>query len=110
MTIKWGGIQFTGPHNLDSCAMPNESGLYSIMIKPDPDNKPNTYTVVYFGESENFQDRLTSSHHKYDCWKKQVGSDNAIYFGLYVMSNSSEETRRELEAQLIQKIRTTCND
>lgn len=110
MTITWGGIEFTGPHILSKCPTSNDSGLYSIMKKPDPISKPDTYTIIYFGESEDFSQRITSSHHKYDCWKKQAGSENGIYYGLNILPSSTEEKRREIESQLIEKYHPTCND
>lgn len=110
MTITWGGIEFTGPHMLSFCPTGNSSGLYAIMIKPDPTNEPNTYTIIYFGETENFEERLTSSHHKYDCWNQRIGSDGEIYYGLHIMPNSTEEQRRELEGLLIEKHNPICNN
>lgn len=110
MTITWGGIQFTGPHFLSSCNMPDSSGLYAIMVKKDPTNKPSNYTIVYFGQTSNFEERVSTSHHKYDCWQEQTGSDNEIFYGLNVMPNSTDEEREELESQLIKKYNPICND
>lgn len=110
MTITCAGISFTGPHMLSYCPTGNSSGLYAIMIKPDPTSAPDTYTIIYFGESGNFEERLSSSHHKYDCWSKRSGPDGEIYYGLHIMKNSTEEQRRELEAQLIERYKPVCND
>jgi len=110
MTITWGEVQFTGPHILNSCEIPNQSGLYAIMVKEDPINQPKNYTIIYFGESENFSERVTSNHHKFDCWTKQVGSDNLIFYGLHIMENSTEEQRGGLELKQINRFNPSCND
>lgn len=106
MTITWSKTEFNGPHSLSQCGMPTSSGLYAIMIQ----TVSNTYKIVYFGESSNFNERVNLSHHKYDCWINQSGSENKIYFGLHVMPNSTPDQRRELESFLIQKFNPNCND
>ena len=103
MTIKLGGIEFTGPHYLDHCNVPESSGIYAIMIHTDANN----YEIIYVGESSNLSERLTTSHHKYDCWKKY---GETIHYGLYVMSNSTQERRMEFEGQLINLLKPKCND
>ena len=105
MTIVWDNIEFTGPHSLSSCEMPESSGVYAIMTQ----SSPNRYTVIYFGESSNFNERINSSHEKYDCWKSKSGSKWGIYFGLHVMPNSTVEQRRRLESRLIQNLSPSCN-
>jgi hypothetical protein len=105
MTIVWGETGFRGPHLFGSCMMPTSSGVYAIMIKTDS----NTYKIIYFGESSKFDERITSFHHKYDCWKRQAGSDIGIYFGLHVMPTSTLDYRLQLESSLIQRFNPVCN-
>ncbi len=109
MTIKIGNVDFTGPHFLSGCPTGNSSGLYAIMIKPDPNTKPDTYTLIYIGETSNFENRLTGSHHRYDCWKRQAGSEDKIFYGLHIMDSSTEQQRLNLETSLIQQYDPICN-
>ncbi|MGI0007351.1 MAG: GIY-YIG nuclease family protein [Nitrosotalea sp.] len=109
MTIAIGNAQFTGPHFLTACPTGNSSGLYAIMIKPDPVSKPDDYTLIYIGETSNFEERLTTSHHRYDCWKRQAGSEDKIFYGLHVMKSSTEAQRLDLESDLIQQHDPICN-
>jgi len=57
MTIEWGRITFKGPYPATNWDPPYRASLYAIMMKPDLKNKPNTYKILYFGESGNLSDR-----------------------------------------------------
>lgn len=103
MSIKISGIEFTGPHYMEHCTIPPGSGLYAIMIQTDS----NTYSVIYVGETSDFAERITSSHHKHDCW---TGFGKTLHYGLHIMPNSSPEQRRSLEKQLIDIRSPSCND
>lgn len=105
MTIIWSGVEFSGPYLMGAYSLPKSSGVYAIMGQ----TQPNTYTILYFGESGNFDERINVFHHKYDCWKRQAGSISNIYFGLHGMANSTTNERLTLEAWLIQKHSPTCN-
>lgn len=102
MSIKIAGLDFTGPHYLKYCNMPSKAGIYAIMIETGSKQ----YTIVYIGETSDFSDRVTLSHHKYDCWNN-AGRD--IHFGLYEMPNSTSEERLQLEQKLISTMKPFCN-
>ncbi|MFB5620433.1 MAG: hypothetical protein ACE5RC_04815 [Nitrosopumilus sp.] len=103
MTITIQGLEFTGPHYLDHCTLPSSSGIYSIMIE----TTTNTYSIIYVGETSDFSERLTTSHHKYDCWKPHGVT---LHYGLYMMPSSTSEQRTDLESKLISAINPPCND
>ena len=71
MTIVWGRgteVKFDGPTPIRKWEPPRCAAVYAIMIKPDPSNKPNTFRIIYFGESGNLSDRgFCESHQKYNC-------------------------------------------
>jgi excinuclease UvrABC nuclease subunit len=104
MTITWSGVEFVGPYRMDAYSLPKSSGVYAIMSQ----TQPNTYKILYFGESGNFEERITAFHHRYDCWKRQAGSISNMYFGLHQMTSTINE-RLTLEAWLIQKHSPICN-
>ena len=106
MTIRWDGIEFTGPIK-GIANVKDGKGVYAIMkISKWEDGTP-YYQVVYFGQTESFKDRLTSNHEKYNCWKKQT---DTIYRGLYFMPNSKEFQREKIEGKLINKYSPVCNN
>jgi hypothetical protein len=110
MSITWGNINFEGPYSLTNWDPPYRAAVYAIMMKPDPQNDPATYRILYFGESENLSDRgFYRSHHKYDCWIKYAKSDSNLFIGIYPMPNSTKVERQEIESMLKQKHHPDCN-
>ena len=111
MSIKWGEVDFDGPYAITKWDPPYRAGVYAIMIQQDPKNEPNTYTIIYFGVSGNMNERgFYKAHHKYDCWSKKAGSDDNIFIGVYLMSNSTPEQRKDVESKLISQYKPSCND
>ena len=108
MSIIWGEISFDGPFQISDWDPPNRAGIYAIMYKQDVTR--DLYTLVYIGESGNLNDRgFYQSHHRYNCWISRAGSERNIYIGTYLMPNSTDEQRREIEGGLINRLDPACN-
>jgi len=108
MAIEWGGLPFTTPAIFNGNVTNKDSGVYAIMTKPDPQNKPQIYDVLYFGETENFSKKLDTNHEKIPCWKQNQIS--GLYYSLYIMSGAPQEQRRSIESVLIKIHNSSCND
>jgi len=110
MTITWGEVRFDGPYPITEWDPPFKAAIYAIMMKPDPRNKPDTYRILYFGESSNLSERgFYRSHHKYQCWIQHAGSDANLYIGIYPMPNSTQEDRQKVENKLVSQYNPECN-
>lgn len=110
MTITFSKVEFDGPIPLFKFAAPARGGIYAIMIKPYPQTKPDTYRVVYIGQSGDLEGRgFPTSHHKYPCWKQQAGSDANLYIGIHLTPGANETERTELEQRLIRELDPPCN-
>jgi len=110
MSIKCGDVEFEGPYKITDWDPPFRAGIYSIMYKKNPKTKPNTYSILYFGESGNLDDRgFFQSHHKYNCWIEYAGTEENLFIGIHLMPNSTEEKRRRIESDLINEYRPACN-
>jgi len=110
MSITWGNNVFDGPYKITEWDPPYRAGVYSIMYKKNPKTKPNTFSILYFGESGNLDDRgFFQSHHKYDCWIKYAETEDNLYIGIHLMPNSTEEERRRVESDLIDEYSPPCN-
>jgi hypothetical protein len=110
MSITWGDYEFDGPSRLDSWTAPRRAGVYAIMYKKDAVKKPNSYTIVYFGESENLSERgFPWEHHQAQCWIDKTGSRNNVYIGVHYMPGSTHAERSSVEQALIAKYNPACN-
>ena len=108
MAVDWGGYKFESIELLNEWDPPSYGGIYAITFKKDAINKPNTHTILYFGETSNFSTRgINSSHHKYKCWRY-----NGYHEKLYVSVHQvySEKVRKNREEELIEKFSPDCND
>ena len=108
MSITWGNYSFDGPYQITGWNPPYRSAVYAIMKKA---SEPNSYTIIYFGESENLSERgFISSHHKYSCFIDEAGAESNLYIGIYLMPNSTQEERQAVESKLVSKYNPACND
>lgn len=108
MAINWGGLKFEPIERLSTWNPLSFGGIYAIMFKEDPVNKPDIYTVLYFGETNNFATRgIDDTHHKYNCWKH-----HAYQRELYVSVASvfTDGMRKKAEQQLISRYKPVCNE
>ena len=69
-------------------------GIYAIMFRPDYKKKPQTYKILYFGESDTFDTKLVKSHEKIPCWKKN-SNKNALYASILKISIKYERVKIE---------------
>ncbi len=82
------------------------AAVYAISI---PSGEPNTYTLIYVGESENLSERgFYRDHHKFGCWMSKAGTLDNIYISLHLMPNSTPEQRRTIETQAIGNWQLAC--
>jgi len=102
--------RFEGPYLVNEWEPPRRAAVYAIMTRPDPQNRPNVYRVLYIGESSNLSERgFVRSHHKYKCFIRNAGSEDNLYIAIYLMPGSTEEDRREVEQYLISVYEPPCN-
>jgi len=108
MRIIWGDISFDGPYRITDWDPPYRAAVYAIMYKRAISEE--LYTLIYIGESGNLDERgFYLSHHKYNCWLSYAGSDDNIYIGIHLMPNSTDEERRLVERDLINRLEPACN-
>ena len=68
------------------------------------ETKPNTWTPIYVGETDNLQRRLTSNHEKTPCVKRYGGTH------VHTHTSSDDDTvRRNEEADIRDKWNPPCN-
>ena len=110
MPIRFYDIDFSEPELLSNWNPTNQAGIYAIMI-PNQFGRPMPFTPIYFGESENMSERGFLFHHKRSCWLRQASNnENNLFISTYLMPNSTEEQRKNIESRLIAKYKPHCND
>jgi len=108
--IIWGNINFEGPFSALNFIPPEKPAIFVIMTEPDPKNKPHMYKSIYFGESENLNEKeFWKFHDKYECFIEDAKSESNLYIGFYDVSKFKEEHRKHIILKLIEKYNPICN-
>jgi hypothetical protein len=105
--IQYLSYKFTEPRLLGYGLTPPVQGLYAI-VTPDASFKPRPFKLLYIGETENLNDRVTTSHEKCEDWKRAAGTGQIFvaYFGTIGMAN---QHRKTIEGELIAHYNPPCN-
>lgn len=108
MATNWGGLVFEQIERLSTWDPPTWGGIYAIIFKKDSVNKPDSDTILYFGETNNFATRgINDSHHKYNCWKSHA-HQTELYIS--VARVFTDGLRKNAEQQLITQYKPVCNE
>lgn len=94
---------FEGPFRLDIWESPGQAGVYAVMHKADPENRPNTFIIDYCGHGRNLS--LYTGYPWIQQRKKRLvartGSLDNVYIAVFLMPGSSKQERRRIEKALI---------
>lgn len=86
-------------------SFPDSAGVY-IFTKRTKKNDHYSYRYLYVGETSSFEDRITSSHSKWNDAKKK--GMNCIF--IHRMSGSTKSSRQEVEEDIIERWNPSLND
>ncbi|HEV8413028.1 MAG TPA: TIR domain-containing protein [Bryobacteraceae bacterium] len=75
------------------------AGIY-VLLAADSTWQPRQYRPLYFGETENFSQRVSTSHEHYGDWKRAAGS-SLLYVAQLPMYGSTQQDRRLVEKALV---------
>ncbi len=119
MTNRIGNYLFDGPYPLGSEFVCPGEGVYAILCEVPEDQVQRVpvdqrvhgsdgriYVVLYIGETEDVNDRLTSSHQAWDCFHERCASPLVAF---HHMPGSTREDRRVVEDELIAQYLPPCN-
>lgn len=105
MPITWGNYTFSTPVRLTTWIPQSVPGVYAISVR-----RNDSFSPIYFGETEDLAARgINNTHHAYDCWLSETGSEQDIYVSVHPMANSTESDRRRVEDSLITQYNPVCN-
>ena len=78
------GYPFEGPRVLAGWTPPPVAAVYAILCKPDPENKPEQYAVIYVGHGDDLSaERFPFRHPSAPCWVRRAGSRWKVYIATY---------------------------
>ncbi len=115
--VAWGAKyafikNLIGPSPLSELEFPEEPGIYAILHKPDPINRPKVFAVNLIGENSelsSLRENLVTIGMG-ELLISRAGSGDSLYIVLYPMPESSREERRRLKDSLIDEYKPYIDD
>jgi hypothetical protein len=101
-----------GPARLNELTIPSEPGIYAILHRPDPVNRPNVFAVNFIGEKSelsSLREALLKTSQG-SLLLERAGSPDSLYIVLYLLPESSEEQRRQIKESLIARYEPNYTD
>ncbi len=113
MSISWGMRQrfkFTSAGALSSWTPPVIPAVYAITYKQDPQNKPKSHTVLYFGQAEDISTQSEVYHRSVlEVWSEHGRDVRDLFIFVHPMPGSSSHERGQVHQQLIAEYGPECN-
>ena len=105
-TLTIAGFQFSYPQNLQFPLKNKNKGIYAIHRYHNE-----KFYRVYVGSAfkQTFEERITISHHAYDCWKIREKQGGRLTIAFLQMNNFVEDKILARENQIIQETNPPCN-
>ena len=105
------GYPFDGPRLLGGWTPPAGPAVYAIMVKPDPETRPETYAVIYVGHADDLAgERFPFGHPRAPCWIQRAGNRWKIYVCTYVVPGGLRSHREQIAQELAAIYRPGCNE
>ena len=104
------GYPFEGPRLLAGWTPPAVPAVYAILCKPDPEARPERYTVIYVGHADDLSaERFPFQHPRASCWVKRAGSKWKVYIATYEVPGGGRGHREHITAELTAIYHPGCN-
>lgn len=104
------GYPFEGPRVLAGWTAPEKAAVYAILCRNDPEGKPNDYSVIYVGHSDDLsQERFPLRHRHASAWTKRAGSKWNLHICTYEVPGGMRSHRDQIAQELIAVYKPSCN-
>ena len=113
-SVSWGRrdrYKFVSCGVLSSWLPPTVPAVFAITYKQDPQKRPKSHTVLYFGESEDLSQQVSWINQKVmDFWKESGGTADDLYVFVHAMSGSTKYERSRVQERLIAEYQPHVNN
>lgn len=105
------GYPFEGPRLLGGWTAPARPAVYVIMYKPEPDDRAETYAVIYVGHADDLSGLgLPFRHPAAPCWLRRAGNRWKLFIATYEVPGGLPSHRERIAEELTAIYRPGCND
>lgn len=111
-TVSWGKrerFKFSNCGAFLDWAPPVVSAVYAITYKQEPDRKPKSHTVLYFGESEDLSQQASVLKRIEEFWTEGGGAPDDLYVFVHHMAGSTKFERSAVQNRLVSEYQPHAN-
>jgi hypothetical protein len=95
-------ISFVAAGPLKNCMPQIGPAIYAVTYKQDPDRRPKSHTVLYFGETIDLSKQVSTITTDMANWWSEFGTNDAeLYIFFHSMPGSSQYERVNMQHQLV---------
>lgn len=87
--------------------IPNKAGIYLVYRCTKTETGVSIKDLIYIGESDNVQERISGHEKKSKCWNKKLKSGEVLCYSFAPIAGSDKD---RAEAALIFKHKPSCNE
>lgn len=104
------GYPFEGPRALAGFTPPAAPGVYAILYRPNPTEKPDDYAVTYVGHADDLSAEGFPFHHRAAAdWIRRAGDRFGVYICTYEVPGGLRSHREQITQELVERYRPSCN-
>jgi len=105
------GYSFEGPRLLGGWTPPSRPAVFAIMYKAEPDTKPDKYSVIYVGHSDNLAEAgFPFKHPRANCWIERAGTRWKLHICTYEVVGWARSHREMIANELTAIYDPHCNE
>lgn len=94
-------IKFKAEGSLGQWRPASGPAIYAITYKQEPDSRPKSHTVLFFGESDNLADEVARIDQDFGQWRQQYAQDAELFVFSCPMPGSSKFERSRIASSLV---------
>ena len=104
------GYPFEGPRVLGGWTPPRASAVYAILIRPNPDTKPQQFAVIYVGRCDDLsREGFPFRHRDAACWLQRASDRWDLHICTYEVPGGLPSHREQIAHELIAVYQPGCN-
>ena len=104
------GYPFEGPRVLGGWTPPNTPAVYAILLRPDPETKPQQFAVIYVGHGDDLsREGFPFKHRRAACWIERASDRWNLHICTYEVPGGLPSHREQIAHELMAVYKPGCN-